>query len=536
MNIERMRGELDRLYDTIDNAEGLLGKAKRQLLRLNAGLVPEPPVVEPGPTDDIGVTMPGGRGTLQVELADATRQSGGADLLGLAIEHRVFIEHFRTEAEDVTETIVILHNGNPEGRGAINIPHLTVKTHDGRTIFDGANVVIPPGGMFVVGDYGGASFIEGDAARLFWRNYNLVGYDPWADNALWPWLSKLDALYPKVNGVRMAWDPEGARGGGQGIEPYRFEWRKCPAGFALAMQELIGVANRTTRCMTDAEGRFAWDRTQPYTDVQEAFVNQWMPDAFKWNPHTKAEFARAEWKNIDGQHAIRAWSAAMFLARETKHPFALWFLEMYENWMDAVHLSDALDGDENPAWWSLFKKRNGALGPNEHCGRTLAHLLRFEGGLGWLNPARRATDTSRVMIDLLSRSFDANGNPHAAKAEIFSNENFDEWKQRDKNTRCTQGFEMQLMALALEDCGRRFENEAANLRAHLTDSPAYAYNLETGEKRGHAHPFFELSTHGKFDGDMDALRKISAGRIEAGGPEAGGANPINYLNPRRGIA
>ncbi len=95
---------------------------------------------------------------------------------------------------------------------------------------------------------------------------------------------------------------------------------------------------------------------------------------------------------------------------------------------------------------------------------------------------------------------------------------------------------MQLLALAFEDSRSRDLNRAAaKLRAHLTDSPAYGYNLETGEKRGKAHPYLNLATHGVGFESMDELRKVSAERIEASGPEGGGAVPVNSLNPRRGI-
>ncbi len=547
MDRTQVRDTLARIAGEAHDAQQAGQRAYDMARRLEKALaVPfeEPPVVEPEePSGFVPYWTATRRGHYTLRLAPDSRNSGRSTNLTIARpEHdgrMPFIEQFITEAGGVTETICVLHNGNPEERGAITIPRLTVNTHDGRRIFDGEDVVIPPGGMFAVGDYKGKRG-EPDPPSVFWDHYahSVIGSADdysWADNQLWPWLSKLDALYPKVNGARMAWDPEGARGGGQGIEPYRFEWRKCPAGFALAMQELIGVANRTTRCMTDADGRFTWDPAQPYTDVQEAVVNQWMPDAFKWTPETPAEKARAEWKNIDGQHAIRAWSAAMFLARETRHPFALWFLDMYANWMEAVHLGEAGDADSNPAWWSISRKIDEANGPNEHCGRAAAHALRFADSL--LETGHGEPGTHGVWVhygNLLAASLGEHGNPHAAKAEVFTNANFRVWKERSKNTRCTQGFEMQLLLLAFEDAGHTpLLDAAAKLRAFLTDSPAYAYNLETGEKRGKAHPYLNLATHGVGFESMDELRKVSAERIEASGPEGGGAVPANSLNPRR---
>lgn len=553
MDREQLKAALREIETHTAEAEKAAASARNVAWRLGRELrktpEPEPPVVEPEPVSDgMGgwITDDGG---FFMQLGSSARNSddcwwprGG--------EQRLFIEQFITEAGGVVETVCVLHNGNPQGKGAIRIPKLEIKTHDGRDIFGWQGPVpIEPGMPGAVVDYRalpGSGLEHASRAALheaFWAG--LASEDPplpgWMTREhardltglLHSELEKQIANPVTVGPWEVLWDEEGARGGGQGIEPHRFEWRKHFApGIALAALEMYRVANRTSRCMTDASGAFTWDRDTAYTMAQQFTAHDWMPPAFQWEPETATERKMRSYFDFDGEHFIRAYSAALFIAKETRHPFAIWYLDMLANYQEAVHLGTAGDKDTNPAWWSLKRKYADAHGPNEHCGRSLAHEFRFRDE--WLKLHGRDREQDPVwsmMRALLLESCDSNGNPFAASAAIFTNANFNGWSEQ----KCSQGFEMQLLALAMEDSGDRALMERASwLRDYLTKSPAYAYNLETGEKRGKALPFFELSTHGEFPGGMDALLKLAKDRIESGGVDGGGRNPLNYLNPRRG--
>ena len=443
-----------------------------------------------------------------------------------------FIEHFRTEAGGVVETVCVLHNGAPEGRGAIRIPRLEIKTHDGREILNYSGpVTIPPGRMLVVTDYkvpnpNGRPFAF-EWMESFWGHYagsRSNGVDPQLASALLRELSKRHSNPTTIGPYDMWWDAEGYGHGGQGIEPDRFEWRRCPAGYALAALEMYRTANRMGRCMTDESGAFTYDEGTAYTNVASI-----MPKAFDWTPQGETEEALRRWKNIDGQHFIRAYLAALWLYKETKHPFAGWYLDMLANWMYACHLNPA--GDDEPAqdYWSLARKFREFDGPNRHGGRQGAHELRFANEYENLRRGNttKAEDLATQYAQFFFYSADNNGAPFAAKASAFTSSNF---PARWGEAKSAQAFELQLALLAMEDTGDADLGSAANkLRDFLTASPPYSFNWETGEKLGKAHPFLEVSTHGVFPGGADALLKMAKERIASQGPEASGANPLNAV-------
>lgn len=500
----------------------------------------EPPVVEPGPT---GIGVGSNNGVITINLPPESRAS-------LAQNDWIkspFIELFRTEAGGVQETVVVLHNGNPQGNGAIRIQKLEIRTHGGRSIFDWQGpVTIEPGGMLVVRDYRvvkGRDLGEANAQCRFWgKALEGVSVAPSIiAGAKASDLHALDALLfdehkrqvanpVTVGPYDVMWDEEGARGGGQGIEPYRFDWRRWFTGArALAALEMYRVANRTSRCMTDESGAFTWDRT-----VTHESTGSIMPAAFNWTPDDEVEAELKSWKNIDGQHFIRAYLAALFVAKETRHPFALWYLDMLANWQEAVQLGTAGDEASSQFQWSLLKKVSAFRGPNRHCGRALAHEFRFWFEYKRLNPAEgRADRISSAFMQLLLNSANENGVPLSMKASaITAHQSLSSWA----GDQAAQAFELQLVLLAMEDSGYRpLVGIADKLHDFLGPKPPYVYNWTKGEASGKAVPYLELATHGHYDGSLDDLLKVSIERMRSQGPEANGANPLNYLNPRRGI-
>jgi hypothetical protein len=537
MNREQIRDGLARIASEAHTAQQSAQRAYDMTRRMEKELAEEweePEVPEPEPEEPargILLTVLWETKAIRINLPKEARASRvGGPAADPWEEAFPFIEHFRTEAGGVTETICVLHNGNPQGNGAIRIPRLEIKTHDGREIlnYDGP-VTIPPGQMLVVTDYmvpnpSGRPFAF-EWMESFWAHLTdsrRNGVDLQLASGLLRELSKRCGNPTTIGPYEMWWDAEGYGHGGQGIEPDRFEWRRCPAGYALAALEMYGTANRMGRCMTDESGAFTFDPDTAYTNVASI-----MPKAFDWTPQDETEREQARWKRIDGQHFIRAYLAALWLFKETRHPFAGWYLDMLANWMYACHLGTAGDDEKAQDYWSLTRKIAEFTGPNRHGGRQGAHELRFVCEYARLFPTARATAVADLYKTFFDKSCGYAGEPFAAKASAFTSSNF---PARWGEAKSAQAFELQLALLAMEDSGDpRLRRRADKLRAFLTEDPPYSYNWETGEKLGKAHPFLEVSTHGVFPGGADALLKMAKERIASQGPEASGANPLNAV-------
>ncbi len=545
---------LDGLGDRLDRSEA------------PSTVTPEPTPSEPTPPEPTppfefpqAISVDATRGGLLIEIQDGA--SGAypevADVRGTGLRSP-FVRTFVTEAGGVRETVVVLHNGNPRGLGMLRIPKLSVVARNAlitRELNDWpGEIPIEPGGMLVLRDYLGLTdrtknASEIDKMRSFWmaladrRRSTLTARQlnarPWQnDKRIRDLLGKDLArrvLEPTLVGpYDVFWDKEGYGHGGQGICPYRFEWRRCPEGYALAAVEMYGVANRTNRCMTDTAGAFSFDVSKPFSTVGD-----FMPDDFEATPDDPVEILLRQWKNIDGQHFERAYLAALFIYRETGHEFALWYLGMLAHFQYAAHLFTG--GDHLTShWWSLSKKIENASGPNQWGGRQGAHELRF--ACEWLRIAAElvpqdngvrhafASELREKYVELFVRSADVDGVTFSAKASNFTSKFFPKSWGVDP---AAQAFELQLACLAMRDSGdSRLFSASERLADFLGVSPPYSYNWKTGERLGKANPYFELSTHNYYrDGDADELIRVAKIRMEGGGAEAGGANPLNYLAP-----
>lgn len=518
---------------------------------------PEPvelPVVEPGkPSGRVPHWLATRHGHYTLLLAPDSRISRRPTNLTIARpEHdgrMPFVEQFITEAGGVVETICVLHNGNPEGRGAIIIPRLEVKTHDGRSIFPWKGpVTIEPGGMLVVRDYeakgrsvqvvleslGLPLDSQSDLQRVFFSKLS----GPYDEAKATPqdiaeelvrWHDREFHNPVTVGPYDVMWGSRGDEVGGAGTEPDWFEWRRCPAGYALAALEMYRTANRTSRCMTDDKGAFTWDNGTAYTSVGD-----FMPDAFKWEPRDATEQAMADYKNHDGQHFFRAYRAAMALARETKHPFAMWYLSCLANFQQAAHLGTKGDG-ATQHWWSLKKKLANVEGPNIWCGRQGVHEARFATEYARLFPKDSDARTLAAQYrKLFSKSIDENGVPFVMPTSAIVSEDAPQAWGADP---AFQTFEIQLAILMFEDSGDPvLERAAKKLADYIGPFPPYVKNVKTGAGSGKANPYMNLATHGVGFATGADMWKVTKERLASGGPESGGAVPANSFRPRRGIA
>lgn len=547
MEREQVRDALARIAGEAHEAQQGAQRAYDMARRLEKSLaVPfEEPEVEPEPEPDqptggILVTVFFHTKAIRIDLPREARASRvGGEAADPWEEMYPFVEHFRTEAGGVVETVCVLHNGNPQGKGAIRIPKLEIKTHDGRDIFDWQGpVTIEPGGMLCTRDYKGntratANLSQAELQRRFWHAlpYNIKPF-PAIDGDL-SYLLDVELEKQLANPVTVgpydvAWGSRGDEVGGAGTEPDWFEWRRCPAGYALAALEMYRVANRTSRCMTDADGAFTWDRDTAYTSVGD-----FMPDAFKWEPRDETERAMQAYKNHDGQHFFRAYRAAMALARETQHPFALWYLQMLANFQQAAHLGTAGD-DATSGWWSLEKKRASVNGPNIFCGRQGVHEARFANEYEALFDEDDEADALAGRYrELFRASLNRHGVPFVMPTSaIVSKDAPQAWGDDP----AAQVFEWQLAILMFEDSGDpTLERAAKKLAAYIGPHPPYCKNVKTGQGSGTANPYLNLATHGVGFASEADMWKVTKDRVESGGPEAGGAVPANSFRPRRGI-
>lgn len=451
-----------------------------------------------------------------------------------------FAEMFRTEAGGVIETTVALHNGDPRGKGAITIPRLEIKTHNGRTIFDQANVVIDPGQMLVVTDYQGGTIRDFAAALAEDKPTPGEAFD----KMLAEELERQLAREPDVLHYVMGWpgDPGGASQGGDGIEPYWHNWRHTPDGRALALLEVQRTAQREFRVMTDETGAFTWDPEIAYNADGD-----FMPDSHKLD----LSGPLGKWRSHDAQHLARATRAAMWIDEITngRHGFTRWYLEMMANFQAACALSTAADkeGVDESNWWSLHQTIRWAWeqdGPNPKCGRGMVHRSRLlfycaNNGIGG-DEIQGAADLAErlwfISADRQGRSFqmEASKIPEV-KAEMKKpgGGRAKGWQDADA---CAQSRELQLAVAMMRDSERpSLVSTADRLAQYLGPFPATQLNFTREDYFGGTNPYYELMTHGdttapEFGGPRTPPEERRKKLLEVAatrGVEAGGSQPLN---------
>lgn len=549
MDKEQFGAALDGIAIDLADAASANERATAKLARIKQSLeVPpvaepesepvEPPVVEPGPTNSIYIKRYSIDGGFAVTLPAAQRASGR---VAVHIAQPIAsIEHFRTEAGGVTETICVLHNGNPEGRGAIHIPELEIKTHDGRVIFRWDETFdIEPGYPLVVSDYYGGTML--DFATAIAADAPTPG--PQFDEMLHKEWERQMERTPDVGPYVMGWpaDPSGGGQGGDGIEPRWHLWRNCPGGRALAWLEVQRTMQREGRIMTDWNGAFAWD---PHTAYNAD--GYFMPDAFK------SASPSHKYRPHGAQHWHRAYRAATWIDQITNgtHAFTRWYLEMLANWEAACSLATAADREDinSSGWWSLTRTVEWARGegPNPKCGRAAVHRARFafecaKRGIGGREMARVADlweEMFLVSADATGRSFETQVRKVSDVAKDFPS-----W---DGSERIAQSRELQLAVAMMRDSERpRLIALADTLADTLGPFPATVINYTRGISAGGTNVYYELMTHGDLSavgGSRESLLRLAESRSV----EAGGSQPLNSCrsadlwlepdaNPRRGI-
>lgn len=495
----------------------------------------------PGREYDKGIQWTGS----SIVLSANPRGSSYFTLVGETREiPRLFVEQFIATAGGVTETICVFHNGFPEGEGAIRTEDWTgsslrVKTHDGRTIFDQANVVIDPGQMLVVTDYQGGTIRDFAAALAEDKPTPGEAFD----KMLAEELERQLAREPDVLHYVMGWpaDNTGASEGGDGIEPYWHNWRHTPDGRALALLEVQRTAQREFRVMTDETGAFTWDPEIAYNADGD-----FMPDSHKRD----LSGPLGKWRSHDAQHLARATRAAMWIDEITKgrHGFTRWYLEMMANFQAACALSTAKDKEDvnSSNWWSLMRTVEWAReqGPNPKCGRGMVHRSNLifycaNNGIGGVE-IQRAAD---LVVQLWAESADDFGRSFQMEARKIPEVKAEMEKPGGGRARgwqdddaCAQSRELQLAVAMMRGSGSDLlAGLAEDLANTLGPFPETQLNFTRHIHFGGTNPYYELMTHGdttapEFGGPRTPPEERRKKLLEVAatrGVEAGGSQPLN---------
>jgi len=496
----------------------------------------EPFPDEPAPRLEPSGDIPNGAMQFDGEnlyLARATRE--GCTFSVARGMPKIRVEQFVTEAGSVRETVVVLHNGDPRGLGAIRLERLCILDHNSLELANYGPVTIRPGGMLVVREYEGRGS-EQENMEAFWGAM--------AADAVWPRGHILEAFNQKlkdklehdlarphmVGPFDLYWHHSGNAPGGQGVDPYRMDWRRYPAGFAHAALVMYRTAQRQFCCMTDDDGEFAYDPEEAYTTVIDT-----MPSAYDWAldlSFAPYEIDLAKWNSHDRNHSPRAYAEALFLAQHTGHLFTRWYLELLQNHATA---SDVLtSGDtKTSGWWSvqrwieeLVQEYGDNFGDaaqanrdahdsnwtNSACGRGGAHAARHARACQRLGIGGRGTT---LAADHWERLFEVGANEVGSSHTVWgsaSTEAPPAWNEnRVHQTRNVQfGYFM-----AMRSDSRELRAAADKCREYLGHEPLSVWNIDQDEQLGNKQTYYGFGMTGNLEyvgGSVEAMLDLSLAR------------------------
>lgn len=320
--------------------------------------------------------------------------------------------------------------------------------------------------------------------------------DAWGENAV-HWVGSTYVHYPN--------DRTGTSPSHAGMSPYRFEWRKCGPGYALALREAVGVSNQ-------------YERVYPAEDTRTLIGTE---------PHTSG-FALSEYRRCDARHFSRHWGSLVFLAK-AGHRWGRFMVRRLLNQQLAIHTRTTSSTAPRAAW-SLARKNSAThfWRPNEFCdlGGVMQATFANEARKAFQDDAGAARLNSAwylLFAKTAPHSEHMTAGPKGITRVAGSNEHAEPY---------VETFEAFLAAPLLLSYGLAKSAWRIAQHPHLRRSPAARQSLTSGWREGTGVPFSWLLVDSldwaPWDGSAVDLLFASLARISTYGVD-GTSNPLDYM-------
>lgn len=406
---------------------------------------------------------------------------------------------YQTEAGGVTKRTVALMAGG-RGKGFRHLKNFTMSGWG----YQGAWGIMP-GGIWTHTTY------DGDPLVYWEARGEMLPVPEWAPEKLAkPW------SLPQIGPYETCWHPLGWFYGGQGIDPYWFDWRHCAEGYTRAFRELGATAMRNPIAFyLDRDGHPVWHST-PHFSLQSVAP----PPGYSWDVDTAARWwpavrDLAEYQPHDGQHFCRGYRAA--IALRSVDPFAEDVAQMFLGRAKLAWAPDAAR-DDDPHWYWTARQIDQQLDetgkPGEYLGRQAAHVFR----LVWeMEPE---SEFAALLETLVLKSVAAE--PHIPYLTMTKPQHWQPAGPYVYGTPVAQCFEWQLMAVTM-DLRPALADARAELLSYMGTNPL-KIGAANGRFYGSNPPYMHL-----FFGDLagktaeEWMTIASVRHIPAGGSQ-----PIDY--------
>lgn len=165
-------------------------------------------------------------------------------------------------------------------------------------------------------------------------------------------------------------DPNGNGPSGQGVTPYRGDYRHCASGRRSYHLELLGMMNRTPIAYASPIDTDKYSLATPTPPLGYAVDYD---QARRWDPDCM-EYLR--FKRHDGQHAARGYDAALWLWKNYDIPIAKEFARLYYEHVQMAWGPQERTPNTNRAYWGVDQWLASGKS-REGCNREWAHVVRL---------------------------------------------------------------------------------------------------------------------------------------------------------------